>query len=365
VGGTLAITAAASSTVVNLTNDTAGVAGNVNIINNTVMDVVGMAGGAAAATATNLSIAAPGDITLAGTNLLAGNALLRRCFRPGAAAYSYGNPGTRTFTPAVDALRLEAAVTGPFGNKFCYTIEAASGVGSVTTRLLDNDDIHVIVVPAAGLPTPRPSPPQIAADPLAGNFITGHSPCRRTRPSARPAPGSFRASSPGGVTPSSAGQVNRVYLEGGDGGGLGMLMVPVVAGDPTNLLVLESTRAGNDRNLITLTDHDQLGRADRHHGERKQHHRCASGATDTLANIATSINSTAAAVGRSSTPRYRAPEASAFLRSRGSTAVAAKPGGRCDGRRRGGDRFVLQADGQHGGAQPRTAALVAVSSRGR
>lgn len=293
VGATLAITAAVSSTVVNLTNDTAGVAGNVNIINNTVMDVVGMAGGAAAATATNLSIAAPGDITLVGTNLLAGTRAAS-VLQTWSAAYSYGNPGTRTFTPAVDALRLEAAVTGPFGNKFCYTIEAASGAGSVTTRLLDNDDIHVIVVPAAGLSNSTAIAAQIAADPLAGNLITATAlvPNSAISPtSTRQLPGV----SPGGVTPSSAGQVNRVYLEGGDGGGLGVLMVPVVAGDLTNLLILESTRAGNDRNLITLTITINSGAPIATTVSGNNITVALQGATDTLANIATSINGTAAA----------------------------------------------------------------------
>jgi hypothetical protein len=289
----LAITAAASGTVVNLTNDATGLAGNVNIINNTVMDVAGMSGGASAATATNLSIAAPGDITLAGTNLLAGTRAAS-VLQTWSAAYSYGNPGTRTFTPAVDALRLEAVLTGPFGNKVCYTIEAASGAGSVTTRLIENDDAHITVVPAAGASNSTAIAAQIAADPLAGNFISATAlvPNSAISPtSTRQLPGV----SPGGITPSSAGQVNRVYLEGGDGGGLAMLMVPVVAGDPTNMLLLVSTRAGNDRNLITLTITINSGVPIATTVSGNNITVALQGATATLAAIAGSINGTAAA----------------------------------------------------------------------
>lgn len=293
VGATLAITAVATGSVVALTNDATGVAGNVNIINNTVMDITGMAGGAAASTATNLSIGSPGDITLEGTNLLAG-VPATSTLQTWSATYTYGNPGTRTFTPAVDALRLDSTFKGPFGNKICYTIEQESGAGSVTVRLLDNDDVHIVVVPAVGLSNSTAIAAQIAGSPLASAFVnaTVLVPNSAISPtSTRQIPGV----SPGGITPSSAGQVNRVYLEGGDGGGLGVLMVPVTAGLLGNMLYIESTRAGNDRNLITLTITANSGVPIATTVSGNNITVALQGATDTLANIAASINGSIAA----------------------------------------------------------------------
>jgi hypothetical protein len=292
VVGTLDVTAAVTGSVVTLTNAVAGAAGNVNIINNTVMDITGMSGGADASTTTSLSLASPGNITLAGTNLLAGVAA-SLTLQSWSAAYSYGNPGTRTFTQAVDALRITALAKGPVGNKIAVTIKAPALSGSVTSTLGDDGDIHIVVTPVTGAATATaiaaqinnvlaPSSVWVVATALVGSALI--SPTSTV---------SVNGISPGGLTASNSGQIGKVYLSGGDGGGLSRLDVPVVAGVQTNRLVLVSRRAGNNQNLITLriTVSSGVGTVATLSGSDITV--ACNGATETLANIETAINNLA------------------------------------------------------------------------
>jgi hypothetical protein len=194
-----------------------------------------------------LDLSAPANLTLRGTNLLGGTAA-SKIVQTWSSAYAYGNPGTRTYTRAVDSLRFDAVNKGPTGNKIAFSIEAA-GSASVVTTIGEDGEVYVKITPATGASDST----SIAAQ-LSGNaFITATALVASAviGPTATSIGGN--GPSPGGLTPSQAGQITKIYLDGGDGGGLARLDIPVVAGVPTNRLVLTSAKGGNDRNTITVT----------------------------------------------------------------------------------------------------------------
>jgi len=194
-----------------------------------------------------LDLSSPANLILRGTNLLGGTAA-SKVVQTWSSAYAYGNPGTRTYTRAVDSLRFDAVNKGPTGNKIAFSIEAA-GSASVVTTIGEDGEVYVKITPATGASDST----SIAAQ-LSGNaFITATALVAGAviGPTATSIGGN--GPSPGGLTPSQAGQITKIYLDGGDGGGLARLDIPVVAGVPTNRLVLTSAKGGNDRNTITVT----------------------------------------------------------------------------------------------------------------
>ena len=202
-----------------------------------------------------LSIAVPANLTLYGTNLLAGVAATS-VIQSWSAVYSFGFPGTQTYATPRNAVLFTSVQKGRAGNKISYSIKAASGAGSVTTTMNGDNDVHIEVVPAAGASDAAAIAAQVTGDALASTFVT----CTNLlAPGTAPiAPTATQLAgfgpSPGGLTPSSSGLVDRVYLTGGDGGGLAQLDVLVSgSADPTNRLSLVATTAGNQQNFITFT----------------------------------------------------------------------------------------------------------------
>jgi hypothetical protein len=201
-----------------------------------------------------LSIAVPADLTLYGTNLLAGTAATS-IVQSWSAVYSYGFPGTPTYSAPRNALKFTSQTKGRVGNKISYSIKP-EGSASVTTTMNAEGDVHIEIVPATGASDSAAIAAQVVANPLAFTFVD----CVNllapdTAPIAPTATqiGGF-GPSPGGLTPSSSGLIGRVYLLGGDGGGLAQLdVLPAGVTDPSNRLTLVATKAGNQQNFITFT----------------------------------------------------------------------------------------------------------------
>ena len=198
-----------------------------------------------------LDLSTPANLILRGTNLLGGTAA-SKVVQTWSSAYAYGNPGTRTYTRAVDSLRFDAVNKGPLGNKIAFSIEAA-GSASVVTTIGEDGEVYVKITPATGASNSTAIVAQVAGDTDASAFITATALVASAAigPTATSIGGN--GPSPGGITPSQSGQINRIYLDGGDGGGLARLDIPAVATVPTNRLVLTSAKGGNDRNTITVT----------------------------------------------------------------------------------------------------------------
>jgi hypothetical protein len=198
-----------------------------------------------------VSLAVPGALTLRGTNLLGGLAA-SSTLQAWSASYSYGFPGTRTYTPPVDALRITALAKGPGGNLISYAIKPDTGAGSVTVTLSDDGGAHIEIVPAAGASTSTAIDAQLAGSAAASRWVSS-SVLSAGQPIAPTLTGvGGQGPSPGGRTPSSSGLIDRVYLGGGDGGGLAYLDLPV-SGAESNRLRITSQKAGNQNNLITVT----------------------------------------------------------------------------------------------------------------
>lgn len=199
-----------------------------------------------------ISLAVPAPITLRGTNLLGGLAATST-LQAWSSAYTYGFPGTRTYTPPVDALRFTAVAKGPGGNLVSYAIKQDTGAGSVTVTIDGDGGAHIEIVPAAGASTSTAIAAQVAGSVPASRWISA-TVLSAGQPIAPTLTGvGGQGPSPGGLTPSSSGLTDRVYLSGGDGGGLAFLDIPVVAGVEANRLRVTSQKAGNQNNLITLT----------------------------------------------------------------------------------------------------------------
>ena len=198
-----------------------------------------------------LDLSTPANLTLRGTNLLGGTAA-SKIVQTWSSAYAYGNPGTRTYTRAVDSLRFDAVNKGPLGNKIAFSIEAA-GSASVVTTIGEDGEVYVKITPATGASNSTAIAAQVAGDTDASAFITATALVASAAigPTATSIGGN--GPSPGGLTPSQSGQIAKIYLDGGDGGGLARLDIPAVAGVPTDRLVLTSAKGGNDRNTITVT----------------------------------------------------------------------------------------------------------------
>jgi hypothetical protein len=239
-----------------------------------------------------LSLAAPANLTLRGTNLLAGVAA-SKIIQTWSPNFTFGYPGTRTYVPAVDALRLDAVAKGPSGNLIGFSIEPASGAGSVATTFNGDGQIYIKITPASGASNSTAIAAQVNGDPVASLFVTAtalvaSSPIAPTKSMI-----GGNGPSPGGLTPSQSGQIDRWYLEGGDGGGLAVLDVPVTAGSLVNRLRLTSNKAGNDQNLITLTLVMNGVAGVAVSGTNITVTRA--GATETLANLVAAINGNVAA----------------------------------------------------------------------
>ena len=252
VGGSLSITAATPvGAVIALTNDVAGAAGNTSSANTSACTVSDMAGGVDTVTTAQLSVSHPSDVTVYGTNLLGGYAA-SSTLQTWSGSYSYAMPGTRSFTRAVDALKIVANAKGPIGNKIAYSIEKESGGGSVAVTMGADGEVYIKVTPAASSSNSTAIAAQINGAPAAAEFVTATALVASSRISPTTSP-QLPGVTPGGLTASSSGQITKVYLTGGDGGGVAILDVCSTAGVVTNRLRLTAVTGGNDRNQITMT----------------------------------------------------------------------------------------------------------------
>lgn len=200
---------------------------------------------------TLVDLSSGSTLTVAGTNLLSGTAA-SLTLQTWSAAYSYGNPGTRTFTRAVDALRIDSKIKGPLGNKIAVSVEKPAASSDVAVTMGADGEIYIKVTPVTDFSTSTAIEALINGSSAANVWVLATALVAGALISPTSTV-SVNGISPGGLTASNAGQVGKVYLSGGDGGGLARLDVPVVAGAPANRLVLVSNTAGNQQNLITLT----------------------------------------------------------------------------------------------------------------
>lgn len=244
--------------------------------------------GRVAINTTLVDLSSGSTLTVTGTNLLSGVAA-SLTLQSWSAEYSYGNPGTRTFTRAVDALRIDALAKGPVGNNIAVTINAPAASSSVTASIGPDGEVNIVVTPVTGASTATAIAALINGDPDSNIWVlaTALVGAALISPTSTV---SVNGISPGGPTASNAGQIGKVYLSGGDGGGLARLDVPVVAGVATNRLVLLSRRAGNDQNQITLTITVSNGGSTGATLSGNNITVACSGATETLANIVSAIN---------------------------------------------------------------------------
>lgn len=237
---------------------------------------------------TLVDLSSGSTLTVAGTNLLSGTAA-SLTLQTWSAAYSYGNPGTRTFTRAVDALRIDAVAKGPLGNKIAVSVEKEAASSAVVVTLGDDGDVYIKVTPITGFSTSTAIAALINGSSAANVWVSATALVAGALISPTSTV-SVNGISPGGLTASNAGQIGKVYLSGGDGGGLARLDVPVVAGAPANRLVLVSKTAGNQQNLITLTITVNSGVATAATLSGNNITVACELATDTLANIRDAIN---------------------------------------------------------------------------
>lgn len=237
---------------------------------------------------TLVDLSSGSTLTVAGTNLLSGTAA-SLTLQTWSAAYSYGNPGTRTFTRAVDALRIDAVAKGPIGNKIAVSVEKEAASSSVVVTMDADGEIYIKVTPITGFSTSTAIAALINGSSAANVWVSATALVAGALISPTSTV-SVNGISPGGLTASNAGQIGKVYLSGGDGGGLARLDVPVVAGAPANRLVLVSKTAGNQQNLITLTITVSSGVATAASLSGNDITVACELATDTIANIRDAIN---------------------------------------------------------------------------
>lgn len=238
-----------------------------------------------------VDISSGSSLTVNGTNLLGGTAA-SLMLQTWSAAYSYGNPGTRTYTRAVDSLRIDALAKGPVGNKIAVSVEKPAASSSVVVTMDADGEVYIKVTPVTGASTSTAIAALINGDTDSNVWVVATALVAGALISPTSTV-SVNGISPGGLTASNAGQVGKVYLSGGDGGGLARLDVPVVAGDPANRLVLVSKKAGNDQNAITLTITVSNGGSTTASFSGNDILVECSGATETLANLASAITGVA------------------------------------------------------------------------
>lgn len=194
-----------------------------------------------------LSTTVNGTTTLRGTNLLGGEkAVLDIYKQTGTENPGYAGIGSK-FNRGVKILRLTAVAPGPIGNKIGVRIHAA-GTGALAVTLGADGEVLIDITPDTGAPTAAGVRAQINGSAVTNVWITAEDLVgAETVP---PTLSAIAASIP------TAPQYTRPlysYLGGGDGGGVSVLDVPVVAGVATDRLRLAAQRGGNQGNRITLT----------------------------------------------------------------------------------------------------------------
>ena len=234
-----------------------------------------------------LSLSVNSVLTLRGTNLLAGIKAKLDIFRQEAAPIKVVATGIATFNPPVKILTITAKAVGPIGNKIGVRIEASAASSSVSTVMKQDGVFEITVVPLAGSETATAVAALINGDADATLLVTATA----IVGAAKVPPTSDQ---PSYMQPPQVKRQSHAFLRDGDGGGLAILDVPVVALVPANRLRLTAQKSGNNSNQIALVlNMSQGSNTVSVTGKVITVNR--TGATETLANLVSAINGNAAA----------------------------------------------------------------------
>ena len=244
-----------------------------------------------------LSLAAPANVTLRGTGFL-GSTNAYAIIQQATTGYIDRLPGTRTVPRTVEVFRVTSVLAGPIGNRVSLTISPASGAGAVFVTpdtSTDEGGVNIRVVPAAGASNTTAIAAQINGDAVASTFITATATVASialsptiVNPLTGPVGGGNREMA------SVAVLKDKLRLSQGDGSAPASASFFVTAGAYANRLRVVSARAGNDRNIISLTVNMAQGsNTVVVTGTDIVVNR--TGATETIANLVTAINGSAQA----------------------------------------------------------------------
>jgi len=200
-----------------------------------------------------LSLADPANLTIRGTGFLGAQYAKVSISKSTSGFGEMVYPPTRMVPRLVEVFRVTSVLPGPAGNNISISIAAASGAGSVTTTYVaSRNEINIRVVPAAGSSTTTAIAAQINGDSVASTFVTATA----VVASIALTPTELNVNSgPTGSEPNVAQSVlkDRMFLTGGDGSSPATADLLVSGTSMANRLKIVSTKAGNDRNLITIT----------------------------------------------------------------------------------------------------------------
>lgn len=233
-----------------------------------------------------VSLGSDSVLTVRGTGLLNGTSAIYEVLSQ-SGDVNPGFTGVRRFNAAQKVLRLTAVDVGPIGNLIGIRILPPSGGGAVSVEMLPDGVVKITVMPAAAGPTATAVASQINGS-AAAAFITATA----LIGSARVPPTQL-----GLVGVPQAPQVTSPThkpMYNGDGGGVARLDVLVSGTDPTNRLRLLARRGGNGGNRIALILRMSQG-ANTVSVASNVITVNRTGATETLANLASAINGNASA----------------------------------------------------------------------
>lgn len=232
-----------------------------------------------------VSVTVDGVLTLRGASLLAGRAATLDIMEQ-STSINPGTTGTIRFNRSRAVLRITALQMGPIGNLYGVRILPASGAGSVSVTLGTDGVMLFTVTPAAGADDATSVAAQIMAS-AANVFISATALVGTSRVAPTGLPDNL-------ITAPQMTRVTHAYLSEGDGGGLAILDLPVVAGDATNRLRITAQKSGNPSNRISVQIRGgQLADSVAVTSRAILINRIA--ATTTLANLAAALNGNAAA----------------------------------------------------------------------
>lgn len=226
-------------------------------------------------------------LVLRGTGLIAGVAATYTFYHVESRTTGVAKTGDVTYSAPLAVLRIDAVEKGPIGNLITMRILPAGSASVVVTPGIAGA-VHIDITPATGLSNATAIAAQLVASTVASAFVT---------PTALVVNGPV---SPTGTIPvglvgaSLSGLGVGQALGGGDGGGIAHLDVLVTAGSLANRLRVRADKPGVQGNNITLTITDNAG-VDSVGVTGTDIVVNLAGANDTLANIKTLLDASAAA----------------------------------------------------------------------
>lgn len=234
-----------------------------------------------------LSVVTDGLLTLRGESLLNGTKAQFDVVRQSAAEIPGASTGARRFNSYQKVLRLTAVDVGPIGNLIKVRIKPASGAGDVTITMHDDGEVRITVTPAAAGTTATDVAAQINGS-AAATYVTATALVGSAvvPPTDVPLSGEQRA-------PQVATSLFKSLIDG-DGGGIARYDILVSGTDPTNRLRLMALKGGNAGNRIAIVLLMSQG-ANAVAVSNNVITVSRTGATETLANLASAINGNASA----------------------------------------------------------------------